>query len=184
MKSELAAKVERTIRKFHMAEKGERLLVGLSGGADSAALLLCLNELGYDVSACHVNHCIRGEEADRDQHFCERLCEGLGIGITVRRVDVPAYCRANPVSEEEGARLLRYNALQEISADKICTAHNLDDCLETTLFNLARGAERHSIYPACKREYHPTADRMQQRGDRSISVRTRTELRHRFYQSA
>ena len=140
MKSELAAKVERTIRKFHMAVKGERLLVGLSGGADSAALLLCLNELGYDVSACHVNHCIRGEEADRDQHFCERLCEGLGIGITVRRVDVPAYCRANPVSEEEGARLLRYNALQEISADKICTAHNLDDCLETTLFNLARGS--------------------------------------------
>ena len=140
MKSELAAKVERTIRKFHMAEKGERLLVGLSGGADSAALLLCLDELGYDVSACHVNHCIRGEEADRDQHFCERLCEGLGIGITVRRVDVPAYCRANPVSEEEGARLLRYNALQRISADKICTAHNLDDCLETTLFNLARGS--------------------------------------------
>ena len=140
MKSELAAKVERTIRKFHMAEKGERLLVGLSGGADSAALLLCLDELGYDVSACHVNHCIRGEEADRDQHFCERLCEGLDIGIIVRRVDVPAYCRANPVSEEEGARLLRYNALQEISADKICTAHNLDDCLETTLFNLARGS--------------------------------------------
>ena len=140
MKSELAAKVERTIRKFHMAEKGERLLVGLSGGADSAALLLCLDELGYDVSACHVNHCIRGEEADRDQHFCERLCEGLGIGIIVRRVDVPAYCRANPVSEEEGARLLRYNALREISADKICTAHNLDDCLETTLFNLARGS--------------------------------------------
>ncbi len=140
MKSELAAKVERTIRKFHMAEKGERLLVGLSGGADSAALLLCLDELGYDVSACHVNHCIRGEEADRDQHFCERLCEGLGIGIIVRRVDVPAYCRANPVSEEEGARLLRYNALQEISTDKICTAHNLDDCLETTLFNLARGS--------------------------------------------
>ena len=140
MKSELAAKVERTIRKFHMAEKGERLLVGLSGGADSAALLLCLDELGYDVSACHVNHCIRGEEADRDQHFCERLCEGLGIGIIVRRVDVPAYCRANPVSEEEGARLLRYNALQGISADKICTAHNLDDCLETTLFNLARGS--------------------------------------------
>ncbi|SEL12105.1 tRNA lysidine(34) synthetase TilS [Ruminococcus albus] len=140
MKSELVQRVGRTIEKYNMAHKGERLLVGLSGGADSAALLLCLYELGYDVCACHVNHCIRGEEADRDQHFCEELCRGLGIEITVKRVDVPAYCRENPVSEEEGARLLRYKALQEIDADKICTAHNLDDCLETTLFNLARGS--------------------------------------------
>lgn len=140
MKSELVQRVGRTIEKYNMAHKGERLLVGLSGGADSAALLLCLHELGYDICACHVNHCIRGEEADRDQHFCEELCRGLGIDITVKRVDVPAYCRENPVSEEEGARLLRYKALQEIEADKICTAHNLDDCLETTLFNLARGS--------------------------------------------
>ncbi|WP_242940884.1 tRNA lysidine(34) synthetase TilS [Ruminococcus albus] len=128
------------MEKYHMAHKSERLLVGLSGGADSVALLLCLYELGYDICACHVNHCIRGEEADRDQHFCEELCRGLGIEITVKRVDVPAFCRENPVSEEEGARLLRYKALQEIGADKICTAHNLDDCLETTLFNLARGS--------------------------------------------
>lgn len=140
MKSELIQRVSRTIEKYHMADKGERLLVGLSGGADSAALLLCLYELGYDICACHVNHCIRGEEADRDQHFCEELCRSLGIEIAVKRVDVPAYCRVNPVSEEEGARLLRYKALQKINADKICTAHNLDDCLETTLFNLARGS--------------------------------------------
>ena len=140
MKSDLSDRVRRTIEKYHMAEKGERLLIGLSGGADSAALLLCLHELGYDICACHVNHCIRGEEADRDQHFCEELCKGLNIDIIVKLVDVPAYCRANPVSEEEGARLLRYKALQEINADKICTAHNLDDCLETTLFNLARGS--------------------------------------------
>lgn len=140
MKSELVQRVGRTIEKYHMAHKGERLLVGLSGGADSAALLLCLHELGYDICACHVNHCIRGEEADRDQHFCEELCRSLGIEITVKRVDVPAYCRVNPVSEEEGARMLRYKALQGIAADKICTAHNLDDCLETTLFNLARGS--------------------------------------------
>ncbi|WP_295130639.1 tRNA lysidine(34) synthetase TilS [Ruminococcus sp.] len=123
-----------------MADKSERLLVGLSGGADSAALLLCLKELGYNVAACHVNHCIRGAEADRDQHFCEELCKGLGVEIYVRIVDVPAYCSTHPVSEEEGARLLRYNALQDIKADKICTAHNLDDCLETMLFNMARGS--------------------------------------------
>ena len=140
MKIDLPQRIEQTIKKYKMTEKSERLLVGLSGGADSAALLLCLHELGYNVTACHVNHCIRGEEADRDQLFCEKLCERLGIGIVVKRVDVPAYCRTHPVSEEEGARLLRYNALQEIEADKICTAHNLDDCLETMLFNIARGS--------------------------------------------
>lgn len=139
MRSDLPYKVEQTIKRYKMANKSERLLVGLSGGADSAALLLCLKELGYSVIACHVNHCIRGEEADRDQRFCEELCEGLGIEIIVKRVDVPAYCKDHPVSEEEGARLLRYSAFAEISADKICTAHNLDDCLETALFNLARG---------------------------------------------
>ena len=140
MKTDLVTKVAATIEKYHMADKSERLLVGLSGGADSAALLLCLHELGFNVTACHVNHCIRGEEADRDQHFCEELCGRLGIPIEVSRVDVPEYCRTHPVSEEEGARLLRYNAFAEMKADKICTAHNLDDCLETTLFNLARGS--------------------------------------------
>ena len=140
MKTDLVKKVASTIEKYHMTDKSERLLVGLSGGADSAALLLCLHKLGYAVTACHVNHCIRGEEADRDQHFCEELCKGLGIPIEVRRVDVPEYCKTHPVSEEEGARLLRYQALSDIKADKICTAHNLDDCLETTLFNLARGS--------------------------------------------
>lgn len=140
MKTDLVTKVATTIEKYHMADKSERLLVGLSGGADSAALLLCLHELGFNVTACHVNHCIRGEEADRDQHFCEELCGRLGIPIEVSRVDVPEYCRTHPVSEEEGARLLRYNAFAEMKADKICTAHNLDDCLETTLFNLARGS--------------------------------------------
>lgn len=139
MKNDLPRRVEGTIKRFEMANKSERLLVGLSGGADSAALLLCLRELGYNVIACHVNHSIRGEEADRDQRFCEKLCCRLGIDITVKRVDVPAYCSTHSVSEEEGARLLRYKALSEIAADKICTAHNLDDCLETTLFNLARG---------------------------------------------
>ena len=139
MKSDLPYKVEQTIKRYKMANKSERLLVGLSGGADSVALLLCLQELGYDVTACHVNHCIRGEEADRDQYFCEELCKRLGVGIEVRRVDVPAYCRTHSVSEEEGARLLRYKAFAILKVDKICTAHNLDDCLETTLFNLARG---------------------------------------------
>lgn len=140
MKIDLAQKVLDTINKYDMAEKSERLLVGLSGGADSVALLLCLNKLGYDISAVHINHCLRGEESDRDERFCVELCKKIGIDIQVRRIDVTGYCKANSLSTEEGARVLRYQAFSEIGADKICTAHNLNDCLETAVFNLARGS--------------------------------------------
>lgn len=140
MRTDFLKKVEMTISKYKMAEKSERLLVGLSGGADSAALLLCLKELGYNVSACHVNHCLRGEESDRDELFCVKLCESENIHIEVRSINVTEYCKANSLSTEEGARILRYKALSEIPADKICTAHNLNDCLETTIFNLSRGS--------------------------------------------
>ncbi|MDO4945578.1 MAG: tRNA lysidine(34) synthetase TilS [Ruminococcus sp.] len=133
-------KVQNTIEKYQMAEKSRRLLIGLSGGADSAALLLCLYRLGYNVTACHINHCLRGEESDRDEEFCRRLCEKLGISLEVRRVDVIGYCQANSLSTEEGARILRYKAFEEFDCDRICTAHNLNDCLETTIFNLARGS--------------------------------------------
>lgn len=140
MKSNILTKVENTIEKYKMAQKSEHLLVGLSGGADSVALLLCLYKLGYNVSACHVNHHLRGEESDGDQKFCESLCNSLGIEIVVKHIDVKGYCTKHSVSDEEGARILRYQALESIDADKICTAHNLNDCLETTVFNLARGS--------------------------------------------
>lgn len=102
-------KVASTIEKFNMANKSERLLVCLSGGADSVTLLLCLYELGYDVCACHVNHHLRGEESDRDQHFCEKLCEKLGVELKVFHADVVGYCKEHSVSTEEGARKLRYD---------------------------------------------------------------------------
>ena len=140
MKSNIIEKVKNTITKYKMVQKGEHLLVGLSGGADSVTLLLCLYRLGYEISACHVNHNLRGEESDGDQLFCERLCEKLGIELTVKQVDVKEYCKTHSVSEEEGARILRYKALESIKSDKICTAHNLNDCLETSIFNLARGS--------------------------------------------
>lgn len=99
-------KVASTIEKFNMANKSERLLVCLSGGADSVTLLLCLYELGYDVCACHVNHHLRGEESDRDQHFCEKLCEKLGVELKVFHADVVGYCKEHSVSTEEGQESL------------------------------------------------------------------------------
>lgn len=132
-------KVSNTIKKYNMFEMSEHLLVCLSGGADSVSLLLCLNKLGYKVIACHVNHNLRGEESNRDQAFCEKLCKSLGIDIVTHSVDVRSYCKQKALSIEEGARELRYEFFNSINADKVCTAHTLSDCLETTIFNLARG---------------------------------------------
>ena len=80
-------KVKNTIEKYNMLQKSERILVGLSGGADSVSLLLCLKELGYKVSACHINHQLRGDESLRDEHFCITLCKKLCIPIEVHRIE-------------------------------------------------------------------------------------------------
>ena len=140
MTNDLLSRVNETINKYGMLNKEHHILVGLSGGADSVTLLLCLKKLGYDVFACHVNHHLRGEESDRDEKFCRDLCESLGIELIVKNVYVKEFCERNSLSDEEGARILRYQALESIESDRICTAHNLNDCLETTLFNLTRGA--------------------------------------------
>lgn len=131
--------VRRTITEYGMLTEGEAVLCCLSGGADSVTLLLCLQELGYDVSAVHINHCLRGEESDRDEAFCRQLCERLGVPLTVERVNVRDYCEKTGKSTEEGARDLRYAAFERSPIGKIATAHTLSDSLETALFNLARG---------------------------------------------
>ena len=130
--------VKRTISDYMMLETGENVLVALSGGADSAALLLSLRELGYSVRAFHLNHCLRGAESDRDEAFCRRLCEKLGVELTVERVDIAA--AAGDSAVEETARRIRYARLEHAAhGAKIAVAHNADDNLETMLFHLVRG---------------------------------------------
>ena len=102
--------VKRTISDYSMLQTGENVLVALSGGADSAALLLSLRELGYPVRAFHLNHCLRGAESDRDEAFCRRLCDRLGVELTVERVDVAA--AAGDSAVEETARRIRYARLE------------------------------------------------------------------------
>ena len=132
-------KVKNTISKYDMLSPSDSVLVGLSGGADSVALLVCLTELGYNVSAMHINHNLRGEESDRDERFCVELCKNLGIHLTVKSVDVKGYCQGNKLGIEEGARELRYRSFSTAKTDKICTAHTLSDSVETMLINLIRG---------------------------------------------
>lgn len=106
--------VKRTISDYMMLETGENVLVALSGGADSTALLLSLRELGYPVRAFHLNHCLRGAESDRDEAFCRRLCEKLGVELTVERVDIAA--AAGDSAVEETARRIRYARLEHAGA--------------------------------------------------------------------
>ena len=130
------------------------ILVALSGGADSVALLHLLSERAekdhFLLAACHVNHGIRGEEADRDEAFCYTLCQKMQIPLYTVRVDVPLVAKANKKGLEETARELRYDALgrlkNELGFDFIATAHHAEDHLETVLFHLARGCGTEGLF--------------------------------------
>lgn len=132
------------IKKFNMIPPGSAVVCGLSGGADSVCLLTSLfmlrEKLNINIEALHVNHCIRGEESDRDEQFCRDLCAKLDIPFTAFSCDVPSYASDNSLSIEEAARLIRYQAFERFSQGKlIATAHNANDNLETAILNLARG---------------------------------------------
>lgn len=132
----------------HMVMEGEKVIAGVSGGADSVCLLHILDalkeELHIAVYAVHVHHNIRGREADRDAAFTEGLCRKLGVPCLVVQKDVPAYAAACGMSMEEAARLLRYEALEEeavrLHGGKLALAHHSGDQAETILHHLFRGS--------------------------------------------
>lgn len=132
--------VKQTIAAYDMLRPDEPVLVALSGGADSVALLYALRALSYPVRAFHLNHCLRGAESERDEAFCRTLCARLGVELTVERLDVAAVAREQGNGVEETARRMRYARLHDAAHDeKIATAHTADDNLETVLFHLVRG---------------------------------------------
>lgn len=141
--TDMTEKVAAAISRYHMLSEGERVIVGLSGGADSVSLSFALKELGYDVLCVHVNHCLRGKESDGDEAFCRELCQSCGFGFKSYRVDVKAYCAEHKESLELGARRLRYRCFEEAAGEygigRIATAHTLSDCFETAMINLIRG---------------------------------------------
>ena len=126
-----------------LLEDGAHVIVGLSGGADSTALLLVLLRLGYRCTAVHCNFHLRGAESDRDQAFVTDLCSKLGVQLTACSYDTQAYAKENGISIEMAARELRYadfeRILKETGADAVCIAHHRDDSVETVLLNLIRG---------------------------------------------
>lgn len=141
-------KVKSTIETYKMdLEPGEPVLVALSGGADSISLMLAMKELGYDVHALHVNHNLRGEEALRDERYCCSICSDLKIELEVASVDVMKRCYESKQSTETAARDLRYKAFSKnnYGIKKIVVAHNLNDSLETTIYNLTRGTSLNGL---------------------------------------
>lgn len=135
------------IRKFHMIDADEKLLIGLSGGADSVCLfriLLALRkEFDFSLEAVHVNHCLR-DTAARDEAFVRDLCAGENIVLHTYSVDVKKHADEKGMSTEEAARELRYQcfkqAMKKSGASKVAVAHHKNDQAETILFHMCRGS--------------------------------------------
>ena len=142
----MICKIREAIARYNMPVEGKRVVVALSGGADSMALLYALYELkdeyGMAVEACHVNHGIRGEDALKDENFVKAECEKLGVVLHIFHFDVPSLAKERGLGLEECGRQVRYGAFASLSADGglIATAHTLSDRCETLLLNETRGA--------------------------------------------
>lgn len=140
----LVDKVAASIKADRLISPGARVLVALSGGADSVALLKALSQLGYDCTAVHCNFHLRGDESDRDEAHAVAVAESAGVGIKVAHFDTEAERRATGESIEMACRRLRYDLFErlrdELDASAIAVAHHRDDNVETLFLNLLRGA--------------------------------------------
>ncbi len=151
--SKLRLKVIHTVESESLLDGVKSVLCCLSGGADSSVLLHVLSSLkkryGFELTAVHVNHMIRGLEADRDEAFCKDMCERLGVKLTTVSVDVPRYAKEQKISLELAARKLRYEVFAKVmlsdGANVAATAHNADDNAETLLYNIIRGTSTTGI---------------------------------------
>ena len=141
-------KVYQTIRHYDMVQKKDSVLVGVSGGPDSMALLHALmalsNLMGLQLGVAHLNHCLRQTAADNDEQFVKTAAEKLGLPFFVKKKDIAAEREKTGLSLEEAGRDARYhffNAVcQKIHFDKVAVGHHQDDNAEQILLNLIRGS--------------------------------------------
>lgn len=146
--------VEKYIETYSMIQQNDNMIAAVSGGADSVCLLHLLVQLrtagALRLRAVHVHHGLRGEEADRDAVFTEKLCRKFDVPCRILHADVRGYAKEHSVSEEEAGRILRYQLLEQEAQIweaetggqnvKIAVAHHGDDSAETILYNLFRGS--------------------------------------------
>jgi tRNA(Ile)-lysidine synthase len=166
----LCSRALETIRRHGLVRPGGRVLVALSGGADSVALLLLLRELEQDgvltvAGAAHLNHQLRGAESDGDEAFCAGLAARMAVPFRAERTDISTLARAQKRSVEDAARSARYDFFErmavELSADVVAVAHSREDQAETFLLRLLRGSGTRglaSIQPRAGRVVRPLLD--------------------------
>lgn len=142
----LEEKVLETINKYHLIEKNDHIVLGVSGGPDSTCLFHIFLELQKQIKftfvVCHINHKIR-EEADEDEQYVENMCKIHNIPFFVKREQIIDIAKKQKIGTEEMGRKVRYEFFNEIlkqqNANKIATAHTKNDLSETVLMNLLRG---------------------------------------------
>ena len=139
-------KVYDAISKFNMLENCKNIVIGVSGGADSMSLLKFFSDFrkksNINVLAVHINHCLRGEESDRDENFVKEYCTRNDINLKTYRIDIAEESRRLKIGLEECGRKYRYEIFSSLATSndtKIATAHTLSDNIETVFINLIRG---------------------------------------------
>ena len=135
-------RITQYIEKNHLFSSDSKILVALSGGADSVALLRILHTAGYHCEAAHCNFHLRGEESNRDESFVRQLCLKYNIRLHTADFNTTQYAAEKHISIEMAARELRYNWFEEIKINTgrcHAVAHHQDDSIETMLLNLIRG---------------------------------------------
>lgn len=144
MQQSFLNKIKATINGDNLlVDLSKPIIVALSGGADSVALLIVLKKLGYNCIAAHCNFQLRGQESERDMQYCIDLCNKLGLKLLIKRCDVSGFIERQPMSTEMACREIRYNwfveLVNEYSAQAIATGHHIEDNVETFLLNAFRG---------------------------------------------
>jgi tRNA(Ile)-lysidine synthase len=193
--SALLQQVRRTIQRHALCPPGTHVLIGLSGGSDSTALVFLLGDLaensGFSIAGlAHLNHTLRPSAA-RDEEFCRELADRVSLRILVESADVKRYSGARKLSVEDAARRIRYDFLERAAdafgADRIAVGHTQDDQAETFLLKLMRGAGLTGlagIYPRRGRVIRPLMDLsraelrhdLTERGERWIEDETNDDL--------
>jgi tRNA(Ile)-lysidine synthetase-like protein len=143
----LDATARQCIARYSMIDAGDGIVVGVSGGPDSVALLLFLLDIAPDLDLrlhiAHVNHMIRGADADADTDYVQELGRSLGVPVTVRRVDVPKAARVMGATVEDAGRSARYGLFRQtakaLGFAKVAVGHNADDQAETVIMRVVRG---------------------------------------------
>lgn len=142
----MVEKVRKYMEQHHMIDRGDKIVLGVSGGADSVALLLLLDalkvEFDLQLFVVHINHKIRGD-AEEDAHYVESLCKQCEIPFYLFEENVLVLAAEEKKSEEEMGRICRYRrfyqVVEQVNANKLALAHHMDDQAETVLFHLVRG---------------------------------------------